>query len=76
MRPQSRMKEPPRDAYRGKSLHHFEIAGGRSPGKTETPKINQQRNSAGNRGEKNQGADCFERMLLRSSRPKYRPSAF
>lgn len=64
------VKETPSDADGGERLHHFKIAGGRSPSQAQTFEVNEQGNTARDRSEQKQCGKCGTRMRLGGSGPE------
>ena len=52
------VKETPRDADGGERLHHFKVAGGRSASQAQTFEVDEQGNTARDRGEQEQCGNC------------------
>src|ERR1700746_2071148 len=64
------MEESPGDANGGERLHHFEVTGGGRAGQSQSFKVNEKWDGAGDRGEKKKSHDGYGHVRLSSRWPK------
>src|SRR5205807_8770612 len=64
------MEESPGDANGGERLHHFEVTGGGRTGQSQSFKVNEKWDGAGDRGEKKKREDGCGHVSLSGRWPK------
>src|SRR5207249_7954101 len=64
------MEESPGDANGGERLHHFEVTGGGRAGQSQSFKVNEKWDAAGDRGEKKKREDGCGHVRLSGGWPK------